>query len=108
MAREEVAAIFTKDFVPVMIDVDLMPGGKEVMARYAGDYGGLPTLFILDPDGSVVADSFNQEGRNIGSPYDDWEIEYFGVMMKEGTRRISAEEIQTLLDSLVAARENQD
>ena len=61
-------------------------------------------LYVVDPDGELVADSFNEEGRNIGAPYHDWEIEYFGVMMSEVARNMSQDDIVVLLESLVAAR----
>jgi len=105
MARPEVAEILAKDFVPLKIDVDRMLGAKAIGDKYVDGYGGVPWIVILDTGGELVADSFDEEGKNIGSPYADWEIEYFGVMLNEVARTISQAEIEALLESLVAARE---
>jgi thiol:disulfide interchange protein len=105
MTRPEIVEILAKDFVPVKIDMDRMLGAKAINDRYVDGYGGIPWIVILDPDGELVADSFNEEGRNIGSPYYDWEIEYFGVMMRQVARNISEADIETMLASFVEARE---
>jgi len=77
-----------------------MIGGMEMKKRYAGDYGGIPVFYILDPDGTVVTSSFNEEGRNVGAPAADWEIAWFGEVMKKIARRITAEEIEFLLKTM--------
>ena len=105
MARPEIAEVLAKDFVPVKIDVDRMLGGKAIGDKYVDGYGGIPWIVILDPDGELMADSFNEERRNIGSPYYDWEIEYFGVMMRQVVRNITEAEIEAMQASFVEARE---
>jgi thiol-disulfide isomerase/thioredoxin len=93
LEREDIAPVFTRDFVAVKIDVDEMEGGKELMDRYTGGYRGVPFLVILGADGTVLADSFTPDRRNIGSPRAEWEIEHWNVMMRATVRRITDEEI---------------
>lgn len=92
--RDDIAPIFSKDFVDVKIDVEAMDGGKELMDSYNGGYSGLPWLAILRPDGSVVITSDDPEQGNIGSPQAEWEIEYWNTMMRTAAQRITEEEIQ--------------
>ena len=107
MVRETVAPILNKDFVTLKIDVDRTIGGNEVFEILTkGQSSGLPWIAILNPDGSVVADSFGPDGNNIGSPYTDEEIAYFEVMMKESARNMTPSDITTLAREFVAARES--
>lgn len=93
--RDDIAPIFSKDFVDVKIDVDSLEGGKELMSRYNGGYSGLPWLAILKPpDGTVVITSDDPEKGNIGSPRANWEIEHWNRMMRTAAQRITEEEIQ--------------
>lgn len=107
MVRETVAPILSKDFVTLKIDVDRTVGGKEVFEILTGGKSaGLPWIAILNPDGSVVADSFGPDGNNIGSPYTDEEIAYFEVMMKASAKNMTPSDIITLAREFVAARES--
>jgi hypothetical protein len=72
----------------------------EVKQRYAGEYGGIPVFYVLDPDGTIVADSFNEEDRNVGAPAADWEIAWFGEVMKKAARQMTAEDIAFLLQTM--------
>ncbi len=105
MALPEIEQILAKDFVPVKIDIDRMLGADAIEEKYVSNYGGVPWIVILDADGELLADSFDEEGKNIGSPYADWEIEYFGVMMRDVVRNISEADVETMLEAFVAARE---
>ncbi len=68
--------------------------------RYTGDYGGIPVFYILEPDGTVTASSFNEEGRNVGAPAADWEIAWFGEVMKKVARRMTTDDISFLVRNL--------
>jgi len=92
--RDDIAPIFSKDFVDVKIDVEEMEGGKALMDSYTGGYGGLPWLAILRPDGSVVITSDDPDRGNIGSPRAEWEIDHWNTMMRTAAQRITEEEIQ--------------
>jgi hypothetical protein len=87
------------------IDQDRTIGGTEVKERFTGGKpSGIPVFFILEADGSVVADSFGPNG-NIGSPYTDEEIAIFGEIMKKAAVTITDEEIETLMEIFVKARD---
>jgi thiol-disulfide isomerase/thioredoxin len=94
LEREDIAPIFSRDFVAVKIDVEEMSGGQELMDSYTGGYDGLPWLAILDPDGTVIVNSIAPNGRNIGSPQAEWEIEHWNTMMRTAAKRITEDEIQ--------------
>ena len=104
LVREDIDAIFSKDFVAVKIDVDLMEGGEALIHSYNDGYGGVPWLAILNPDGSVVITSDHPEKGNIGSPRAEWEIEHWGTMMRTAARRITEEEIQLMALTLAEDR----
>jgi thiol-disulfide isomerase/thioredoxin len=93
LERPDIAPVFSKDFVGVKIDVDRMTGGRELMDSFSGGYGGVPWLAILDPDGTVVTTSMAPNGRNIGSPQAEWEIEHWNTMMLKSAKRITEAEI---------------
>lgn len=103
MARPEVAALLDKAFVGVKIDVDRMPGGPEVLAKYnTKAAGGIPWFVFLSPDGKPIADSTAPEG-NTGFPYQDEEIAYFGTMLKKAN--LPEADIDALIASLRSGRE---
>jgi len=95
------------------IDQDRTIGGVEVKNRYLAEitdkfrgdtYGGIPVFFILEPDGSIVADSFGPNG-NIGGPVTDEEIATFGEIIRKAAVRITEEEIKTLMELFVKDRD---
>lgn len=100
LRREDIEPIFSKDFVDVKIDIEEMKGGEALMDSYTGGYRGVPFLVILKPDGTVVVDSFTADGRNIGSPRAEWEIEYWNEMMRASAKRITEEEIEYMAGTL--------
>jgi hypothetical protein len=91
--REDIAPIFTKDFVDVKVD-EAMEGFAEVVDSLGGSGSGFPYLVILRPDGSAIIDSRDPERGNIGSPQADWEIEHWNTMMRASTQRITEDEIE--------------
>jgi len=105
LVRDDIAPIFSKDFVEVKIDVEAMEGGQELMDSYTDGPAGLPWLAILKPDGEVVADSYAPNGQNIGSPIEEWEIEHWNTMMRTAAVRITEEEIQYMAKTLAEDRQ---
>jgi len=93
LLRDDIAPIFFKDFVNVKIDVEEMTGGQELIDSYTEGPVGLPWLAILRSDGTVVVNSIAPNGRNIGSPQAEWEIEHWNTMMRAAARRITEDEI---------------
>jgi len=106
LEREDIAPIFSKDFVEVKIDVEAMEGGQELMDSYTDGPAGLPWLAILEPDGTVVVNSYAADGRNIGSPQAEWEIEHWNTMMRTAAVRITEEEIQYMAKTWAEDRQN--
>ncbi len=103
MAEPEVQAILGKVFVDLKVDTDRMIGGPDLLETYCKKQGGIPWFALVSPEnGSVVVNSDGPSG-NIGFPSTDEEIEYF-VSMLQTTKGFSAEEIQSLSESLVANR----
>lgn len=102
MAREDVAAHLTKDFVLLKIDQDRTIGGKDIKKRFpASEKSGIPWFAILEPSGEVVVTS-NLTGRNVGCPWTDEEMATFGRILADGCKRLGEEQRDKLLDSLKA------
>ncbi len=53
------------------------PGSRDLIAKYKGDKAGLPFWVILNQEGKVVTDSFNEKGENIGCPASKPEVNSF-------------------------------
>ncbi len=102
MARPEVAAILEKEFVDLKIDVDRMPGGKEIQKRYNPKPGGIPWFVFVDSTGKALATSEDTTGANIGFPSEPQEIEHFTKMLETTHRKLSKEDIEKLAASLRA------
>jgi len=106
LQRDDIAPIFFKDFVDVKIDVEEMTGGQELIDSYTEGPVGVPWLAILKPDGTVVATSIAPNGRNIGSPQAEWEIEHWNTMMRTAAKRITEEEIEYMAKTWAEDRQN--
>lgn len=102
MARPEVSAILSKDFVDVKIDVDRTVGGEDLMKRYAGEKPkGIPWFAFVNPaDDTVIITSDDANGQNTGFPAKDEEIAHFGAMLTKACRNATPAEVDALLVSL--------
>lgn len=75
------------------------PGATEFLKAHHADGQGIPTWFIFDKDGNLLADSqlrhqgqsSNEEGINVGCPSNETEINYF-ISVLEKTSTISSDE----------------
>lgn len=105
MALNTVAPILAKDFVSVKIDTDRMTGGNDVLKRYSQKAEGIPWFVFLDGDGKAIITSTDPDNGNIGFPAQDSEIAYFKVMLEKVAGRMTKEDIDTLIKSLVAFRD---
>jgi thioredoxin-related protein len=100
LVRKDVEPVFSKDFVDVHLDIDRMPGGKEVLERYRkSDKGGIPWFAMLDAKGKALITSDGPEG-NIGFPATDGEIAYFVTMLNRCKGRMTEREIADLRATL--------
>jgi thiol:disulfide interchange protein len=100
LARPEIKAIMDKEFVDLKIDIDRMPGGKEILARYGAEKKGIPWMVFLDSQSKTMATSDDEKGNNIGFPSEPKEIEHFVKMLEKSHRKLNKEEIDFLATSL--------
>lgn len=98
MARPEIDAVLSKDFIDLKIDEDRNPGAADIAKNYP-KRGGIPWFAILDADGKLLADSNGEKG-NIGFPAKPEEIAHFAEMLKKSKRTISDSEVEALTASL--------
>ena len=101
MADENVAAILSKHFVDVKIDVDRTLRGNEMKDRMTkGESAGIPWYAFLDAEGKIVVDSTLPEKGNIGYPYTNEEIATFMKVIQKAARTLSDDDIKRLVKSL--------
>ena len=75
------------------------PGADKLLAAMGGEKAGLPYFVFLEPGGKKLADSNALPGgQNLGCPASPEEIKAFGGLLKKTAPRLSAGEIQTILD----------
>ena len=75
--------LFENEFCFVKIETDKMEGGKAILKELMNDrQGGLPWMVILDGEGNELVSSNNADGKNVGCPAEDWEIDHFVEMIK--------------------------
>ncbi|TAH35565.1 MAG: hypothetical protein EYC70_12980 [Planctomycetota bacterium] len=99
LAVPEVERAIQKEFVVVKVDVDRTIGGKDVQKRYGAEKEGLPWFAFLGPDGQPRITSNGPNG-NIGCPWRDEEVAYFGEMLRKTAVHLSAQEVDALLKAL--------
>ncbi|KFF03852.1 thioredoxin family protein [Chryseobacterium luteum] len=103
MNLPETKPIFDKKFVTTYIDVQERgekkklenPGGQELMNKYKGQDAGLPFWLILNPEGEVLADSFDSKGENLGSPATPEEVSSFLAKLEKSSK-LNKDELQTI------------
>ena len=109
MERPEVAPLLAREFVDLKIDTDRMLGGKDALAgdrSAAGlepEAGGIPWFLFLDAGGKQLATSESPKG-NVGFPYEPHEVDHFMSMLEKASGRFTPAELQSLRESLAAAR----
>jgi hypothetical protein len=59
------------------------PGGTELLSSYNAEKAGLPFFVILDNKGTLLRDSFYDNGQNLGCPASKKEVSIFIDMLKE-------------------------
>jgi hypothetical protein len=111
MARPEVNASLSKEFVELKIDTARMTGGKELyesqLAAAGVKPGGIPWIVFLDAAGTQLATG-NAAAGNIGCPYTDEEIAHFVTMLEKVRRNLTPADIATLRESLASVRKEDE
>ncbi len=106
MARPEIHAILSKEFVDLKIDTDRMTNADAIVAKWRGsEKGGIPWFTFIAADGTKGPVSEDEKGANLGFPYQPKEVAVFRDMLTKACKVIGADEIKFLGDSLDALRE---
>ncbi len=105
MALKDVAAVLAKDFVTLRLDTDRMQNADAVLKRYNQKSEGIPWFVFTDGDGKAIITSTDPDNGNIGFPASDSEIAHFKVMLEKVAKRMTREDIDMLVKSLVAFRD---
>lgn len=74
------------------------PGAIDFLKKHKGDQSGLPFWVILNEDGSLIEDSFNVEGENLGCPYTKEEVETFISILKK-TSNLTQENLTIIAET---------
>ncbi|WP_294818273.1 thioredoxin family protein [uncultured Flavobacterium sp.] len=74
------------------------PGGAEVLQKYNGTKSGLPYWIILDHKGTLLADSNNAKGENLGCPATAEEVAAFTEKLKK-TSGLSRRELAIITET---------
>ncbi|HWI94384.1 MAG TPA: thioredoxin family protein [Flavisolibacter sp.] len=70
-------------------------GAEKLNRKWGGENQGVPFWIIMDKNGSILANSQIQPGKNIGCPATVEEVAYFINVLKK-TSSITNEEIATI------------
>jgi hypothetical protein len=102
MASESVAPLLARDFVLLKLDYDRAKGAKEIEKRYIDKEQGLPWFAFLDGDGKALIHSTGPKG-NTGFPAQPDEIAHFKTMLETVKKKLTDEDIASLVTSLQEA-----
>ena len=69
------------------------PGALKLLKKYKGENEGIPFWLIFDKEGSLIGDSFNKEGKNMGCPASTEEVEQFAEIL-EKTSELTEDELE--------------
>lgn len=70
-------------------------GSSEVLKKYGGENSGLPYWVILDEKGTLLEDSKDSNGENVGCPAEPNEVETFIEKLKK-TSKINQKQIASV------------
>lgn len=71
------------------------PGAEELNKKWGGENQGIPFWVIMDKDGTVLADSQIEPGKNVGCPATEEEVAHFIKVLKK-TSSITSEQIDAV------------
>lgn len=109
MKDDRCASFFTSNYVIVAFDVQESdankqletPGAFELLKKHHGDQSGLPFWVILDQNGTVVEDSLNDKGENLGCPATEAEVKDFTTVLKK-TSNLTDDNLQLIAQLFLA------
>jgi thioredoxin-related protein len=105
--RKDVKPVFEKYFVPVKLVVQEKekgkalenPGADAFLAKLGGP-SGLPYSAFLDSKGTLIVNSKDSSGNNIGFPAQPDEIDCFVKMMKKAAPKMSEQDLKVIETAL--------
>ena len=59
------------------------PGAMELLQSWHGEKAGLPFWVVLDDQGALLEDSFDEKGQNLGCPVSPKEVAQFVEILKK-------------------------
>ena len=62
------------------------PGADVLLNKHGGDKAGLPFWVVLDNDGTLLEDSFNDKNQNLGCPASKEEVSSFTKILKNTSK----------------------
>ncbi|NQX80794.1 MAG: thioredoxin family protein [Flavobacteriaceae bacterium] len=62
------------------------PGANILLKEQGGDKAGLPFWVVLDTDGTLLEDSFNDKNQNLGCPASKEEVTFFTKILKNTSK----------------------
>ncbi|WP_026210838.1 thioredoxin family protein [Flexithrix dorotheae] len=74
------------------------PGALDLLKKYKGEKSGLPFWVILDENGQLLEDSFNEEGQNLGCPATEEEVQSFISKLKN-TSNLKKKELEVIAET---------
>jgi thioredoxin-related protein len=95
-----VKAFFDKNYVITHLTIDESPdkknlenpGAEELNKKWGGKNQGIPFWVIMDTNGTILADSQIEPGKNVGCPANAEEVAHFLKVLKK-TSSITNEQI---------------
>jgi hypothetical protein len=104
MALPDVAPVLNKEFVILKLDYDRGIGAQDIQKRYVDKEQGLPWFAFIGGDGKAIVTSNKvSDGSNIGHPFQPDEVAHFKLMLQKNKTHLTDEEIDKLIESLIAA-----
>ncbi|GMW01722.1 MAG: hypothetical protein AMXMBFR84_28590 [Candidatus Hydrogenedentota bacterium] len=101
LAKPDVEALVSKDYIPLKIDLATMDNAQAVAAKYRKVEGGIPWMAILDADGKTIVTSDGPQG-NTGYPVAPEEVAYFKTMIEKTARHMTSADQDALLKIVTA------
>jgi hypothetical protein len=96
-------AMLEKDYVIVKVMEGLQPHADEINDEIGGANHGVPWFVITEPDGKILVTSEGPLG-NMGMPGTVEDFRHLRKMLEQTSRKLSAEEIAELVQSLSPRR----
>ncbi len=100
---KQVAQAIEAGYVPVRIDIERSPDGKQLMAQLRqSNEQSIPYFAVLTPNKTRLSDSVGESG-NVGFPVEPQEVAHFIQTLQKHSAKIDTETAQLLREQLKKA-----